>query len=203
MPDDGVSDEERRAFLEEEERRSTLEGEMLRRTLYKPMTDDEKRWHRHQAELKVIIDAFNGEGHPNFQHALFLLFRAMKKQLGRQFVTVAYAKLKERYGEAALARMIPEIEEISGDDDARRIFGLWAPLSPSEREKMVKNAFLDRLNRMSEPNISQAVREKLEENRNLPPELQEGIGGVEQHALDTLIRRLLRARRKASLKVVK
>jgi hypothetical protein len=159
------------------------------------MTKDEfARYQRREAALRQIAEAFHSNSFANWKHVASLVFDEMKKHLGHEFVAEHWQQIKERYGERRARRMLPEIMEIVGDDEARRIFGRFGPLKPRDRQKKVVDAALiNRYLDMPEPrNKAELIRQKLEENKKLPPEMQKALGGVDPDRLDDHIRAILR-----------
>jgi hypothetical protein len=174
---------------------------------HRPLTKEEfARFQRREAALEQIAQAFHGEVLANWRHIAGLVFSEMKEHCGIEFVQEFWPQLKERYGEKIARRMLPEIISITGDDEARRIFGKFGPLSPRERQKhVVDNAFITRYLNMPTRNKARLISEKLEENKNLPPHMRKGIGGVEPATLEHHLRDLLKdfPAETSNLKVVK
>lgn len=164
----------------------------------RPMSKDElTQFTRRESTLEQIAQAFHGEdlgsAFANWEHIVRLVFDETKRHRGRELTLEMLPALQRRYGDAVALRMLPEIEEIWGDDEARRIFGQYAPLSPSDRQKnVIDRAFKKRYLRMSKRNKARLIREKLEENKNLPQEMQRGIGGVNFQSLEAHLRGLLK-----------
>jgi hypothetical protein len=95
-------------------------------------------------------------------------------------------------------RLFSLINEHHGETEARRIFAMWGTLPTPTRMRQIRNeGLLTRYDMMKpKPNVQRLAREVAEENRSLPQKDRKGAGGTTVHALDRLIRRLVRERKK-------
>lgn len=96
----------------------------------------------------------------------------------------------------AVQRLFWRIERQHGEAFARKIFAQRgrATTKADAKEKR-KWEVLDHLDRMQpKPNVRQFAKALAESNRSLPRAEQKGLGGIDQHALEALIR-VMRAER--------
>jgi thioredoxin-like negative regulator of GroEL len=82
------------------------------------------------------------------------------------------------------------IERQHGEAYARKIFAQRGrPTTKADAKERRKWEVLDQLDRMQpKPNVRQFAKALAHSNRSLPKAEQKGLGGIDQHALEALIR---------------
>jgi hypothetical protein len=90
----------------------------------------------------------------------------------------------------AVQRLFWRIERQHGEAFARKVFAeRGRPATKADAKEKRKWEILDQLDRMlPKPNVRQFAKALADSNRTLPRAEQKGLGGIDQHTLEALIR---------------